>query len=329
MTAKVVTVSMDCEGESLLAQSSPHAVGERRSWLADALLPKMGPLSLERAARVFRVVPEGERYPQPEACAPYQNASGLGFMLRPRLPLLFVKTRRGEFLPDARTALAYARENLSDFAEALGILEKYAPSVLDGNIVARYQDKAPLLFCDIATPYATFGHEFFAIPAGLYVSTNPGVGTVIGPPMNRTPCLPVQTGMIETDWHHRLIFVVVRYPQFSGRSLLVMPEQDLAQVYYVAYRDTLEASVEPSLQHGGDPAYEARWAELTTRLAGEGRGVVSRQTGVASVRLDCLHCRASMTSAAESQLPPDHYIESLFVQPYKQMQRERRRASDE
>jgi hypothetical protein len=329
MTAKVVTVSTDFEGESILAQSSPHAFGERRSWLAEALLPNMGPLSLERAARVFRVIPEDERYPQPEACAPYQSASGLGFMLRPRLPLLFVKTRRNEFLPDARTALAYARENASDFADALLMLEKYAPSVFDADIVARYQDRAPLLFRDIATHYATFGHGFFAIPAGLYVSTDPGVGTVIGPPMNRTPCLPVQTGMIETDWHHRLIFVVVRYPQFSGRSLLIMPEQDLAQVYFAAYRDTLEASVEHSLQHGGDPAYEARWAELTARLAGEGRGVISRQTGVASVRLDCLHCRASMTSAAESQLPQEHSIESLFVQPYKQMQRQRRRANHE
>ena len=157
---------MDCEGGSILAQSSPHAFGERRSWLADALLPKMGPLRLERASRLFRVIPEDERYPQPEACTPYQSASGLGFMLRPRLPLLFVKTRRGELLPDARTALAYARENVSDFAEALRILEKHAPSVLDPNIVARYHDKAPLLFCDIATPYTTFGHEFFAIPAG-------------------------------------------------------------------------------------------------------------------------------------------------------------------
>lgn len=329
MAARVITVSADVEGRSILAYSSPHAYGERRSWLADALLPKMGPLRLERAARVVRVIPEDERYPQPAVCAPYQSASGLGFMLRPRLPLLFVKTRRGELLPDARTAIAYARENVSDFAEVLKVLEQHAPLVFDPDVVTRYQDKAPLLFCDIATPYATFGHQFFAIPAGFYVSTDAGVGTVIGPPMNRTPCLPVQTGMIETDWHHRLIFVVVRYPQFSGRFLLVMPEQDLAQVYFVAYRDTLEASVEHSLQHGGDPAYEAHWIELTAQLAAEGKGVLSRQTGIASVTLDCIHCRASITLAAEGQLPHDHYIESFFVQPYKQMRRQRRRANHE
>src|SRR6266568_2769854 len=99
MVAKLITLHADVEGAPILAAGSPHAYGDRRGWLAEALRPELSPLRIEPAPRVFRAIPKDEPHPHPETCAPYQDANGLGFTLRLRLPLLFVKTRRGELLP--------------------------------------------------------------------------------------------------------------------------------------------------------------------------------------------------------------------------------------
>lgn len=328
MGARLVTLHADAAGVPFLAAGSPHAYGERRHWLEAALRQDLGPLWVEPATRAVRAVPRDEPQPHPEVCVPYQDANGLGFTLRPRLPLLFVKSRRGELLPDARTALAYARENATEFAGELAAIAEHAPSVLDPAVVRRHEQAAPLLFRDLAQPYGSFGHGFFAIPAGLYAVTEPGTGTFIAPPVNRSPALPVVSGLIETDWHHHALFIVARYPRFAGRSLLVLPEQDLAQVYVVAYRATAAATVEhAAAEQGGEPAYEARWAAVTAELAAAGGGILARRTGVASVSLQCLHCRVSVTGAADGDLPPDHERADVFIRPYKRLQQESRQAA--
>ncbi|MGH2588241.1 MAG: hypothetical protein ACRDJE_25255 [Dehalococcoidia bacterium] len=330
MTARIVSLRFDAAGTPFLAQGSPHAYGPARARLAEAIRPDVGAMRIEPAPRVHRQIPPEEPYPHPETCAPFQDANGLGFVLRPRLPLLFVKNRRGELLPDARTALAYARENDREFAGVLETVAGYAAEVLDPEVVRRYEADAPRLFRDLAQPYRTFGHGFFAIPAGLYAITEPGTGTVIGPPLNRALILPVQSGLVETDWHHHALFVVTAAPRFEGRSLLITPREVVAQVYVVAYRQTAEAAVQHSRSdRGGQPAYEARWGALSEQLAVDGRGVIATRAGIASVTLDCLHCRISVTRAADGELPHDHALEAEFVRPYKRMQRQHRRNNHE
>ena len=322
MKSRLMTLYKNSDGVPYLATGSPHAVGPRRAWLHRAIRPELSALHIESASPVFRTIPNGEPYPRPETCLPYRAATGLGFMLRSRLLLLFVKTRDGVLLPDARTALAYARENEAQFADVLSVIERRAAGVLKPKVVRRYERDAPLLFRDLVQPYSTFAEGFFDIPAGFYCVTAPGIGTVIGPPINRPSLLPVQSGLIETEWHHHGLFVVIRYPKFHGQSLLIATEQDLAQVCFVALEEASSVSVEHStVEAGGERTYEATWKALSAQLAQEGKGVVATRTGVASVTLECLHCRMSVTSAAESRLPQDHKLTKVFVPPYKVMRR--------
>jgi hypothetical protein len=330
MSARIVTLHLDSEGTPFLAAGSPHASGDRRRWLAEALRRDLSPLFIEPAARVFRPIPKAEPYPHPETCAPYQDANGLGFTLRLRLPLLFVKTLGGELLADARTSLAYARENESEFQDVLQAIGNYAAAVLDAEVVRRHAAEAPLLFRDLVQPYRTFARGFFSIPAGFYTATSSGIATVIGPPLNRPPLLLVKTGLVETEWHQRPHFVVIEYPSFNGRSLLIPPGHELAQVYFVSFQESKEAVVEHrAWQVGGEPAYEARWTALTNRLVDSEQGVIARYSGVASVTLECLHCRTSVTSAAEGQFPDWHETEIMFLQPYKCLQREQSKRKEE
>ena len=158
---------------------SPHAFDELRILLCAALRPDIAPLKIKRASPVIRTVPPDEPLPHPETCVPYREATGMGFVLRPSLPLLFVRNRGGELLPDAATALAYAREHAADFKGELDVIADFASSVLEPAVVGRYERRAPLLFRDLAQPYSLFGPTYYSIPAGLYVQTEPGIGTVI------------------------------------------------------------------------------------------------------------------------------------------------------
>lgn len=323
---KIVTLHKNSDGVPYLATGSPHAYGSRGSWLHEALRSDLSTLRIEPAPSVFRNVHREEPYPHPETCTPYRAASGLGLMLRTRLPLLIVKTPQGHLLPDARTALAYALENAERFAEELALVESYSPSVLDPEVAGRYRAAAPQLFRDLAQPYSTFAQGYFSIPAGFYVETTQGIGTAIGPPINRSSPLPVQTGLIETDWHHHALFAVVRYPTFEGKSLVVLPHQDLAQVWFVAYEKMADIVVEHSIvEAGGKDGYEAHWNFLVEQLAQRGLGETATLGGVSSVMLDCLHCRVSVTRAAESGVPDDHKVSKLFVAPYKVIRREHRK----
>src|SRR5439155_2307025 len=203
LMTSIVSLHLDGHGVPYLLGGSPHANGERARWLTEALRPELGPVRVDRSARVARTVPKNEALPHPEMCPPYCDANAVGLMIRPRLPLLFVRTRRGELLPDARTALAYARENDAEFGDALEAMGRCAPAVLDPEVVARYGGRDPLLFRDLGQPYRAFAHGFFVIPIGLCVTTSTGIGTMIGPPLNRPSPLPIETGLIETDWYHR------------------------------------------------------------------------------------------------------------------------------
>ena len=129
------------------------------------------------------------------------------------------------------------------------------------------------------------------------------------------------TGLIRTEWHHHALFVVVAPPQFVGRSLLVLPDDDLAQMYFVAHGTTVVLEHSPT-DHGGDPDYEARWWPLVAKLGEQGRGVQTKRGGVASVSLACSHCREAITEAVDGDLPPDHHSHGLFVPAYKEMRRD-------
>ncbi|MGH2586360.1 MAG: hypothetical protein ACRDJE_15710 [Dehalococcoidia bacterium] len=330
MSARIVSLSADWNGVPYLAKGSPHAYGDARLRLYEAIRPDLSVLRIEPAPHVNRRIPPEEPSPHPESCRPYVDANGLGFVLRPRLPLLFVRTPRGELLPDARTALAYARENEAQFADILQVVERHAPAVLDPGVVARHAGAASALFRDLVQPYGGFVPGFISIAAGLYAITGPGIGTVIGPPLNQVGRLAVQTGLIETDWHHHALFVVIAEPRFEGRALLIMPEEALAQVYFVAYRETGGAVVEhAAVERGGEPAYETRWWAVAEHLAAAGRRGVIERTGIASITLECLHCRLSVTDAADADLPADHVQRTEYVGPYKHIQRIERRQNDE
>lgn len=326
MATRVISLYRDAQGSPWLAHGSPHAFGEQQILLYAAIRPDLGPLAVERAATVVRAIPPDEPVPHPETCVPYREANGLGFILRPRLPLLFVRNRRGELLPDAATALAYARENATEFGAELGVLSRFAPAALNPAVVRRYEGRAPLLFRDLAQPYSLFGPGYYSIPAGLYVQTDPGIGTLIGPPLNRPAKLSVVSGLVRTDWHHHALFVVIEEPRFEARSLVVLPDDALAQVHFAAYASTADAVLEHSqTDQGGQPEYEARWWPLVGELGQAARGVEATRSGLASVNLGCAHCRASVTKAADEDLPPDHRSKALFVPAYKEMRHEQDR----
>src|SRR5262245_55579829 len=88
---RVVCLWMDAEGPPFMAAGSPHAYGSKRQWLFEALRRDLSVFRIEPAPRVTRQIPKEAQYPQPETCTPYLDATGLGFLLKPRLPLLFIR----------------------------------------------------------------------------------------------------------------------------------------------------------------------------------------------------------------------------------------------
>jgi hypothetical protein len=203
--------------------------------------------------------------------------------------------------------------------------------VLDPAVVDRHRGKVPEILQDLVQPYSCFSSSHFSIPAGFYVMTPPGIATLIGPPMNRPGSgVAVLSGLIQTDWHHKELFVVTTQPEFDGRSLLILPEQDLAQLYFVVQAAGAEARLEHRIAAGDTGrAYQDGWKRLAGDLASAGRGSVAVRRGVASISLDCLHCRISVVNAAEGDLPHDHEIRTVFTPGYKvrKQQEQQRRAT--
>jgi hypothetical protein len=318
---RIVTTTRDSQGVPWLALGAPAVYGAGAADLLAALRPDVGPFVVEAADRVVRAIPSDEPTPHPETCVPYREANGLGFLLRTRLPVLFVRSKRGGLVADAATALAYARDNEADFATELAEVQRQATGVLDANIVGAYTEAQRRQVCDLVQPYQTFGHGFFALPLGLYVESPAGIGTLIGPLLNRQNPLKVISGMVRTDWHHHGLFAVIEAPQFSGRTLLLPADTAVAQLCCVAYAQTTEARIEHSTAHcGGEPAYEARWWSTVGKLAEAQRGVQSVKSGLAGVSLTCEHCAGSISAAVDRDLPPGHGRTDLFVPAYKELQ---------
>jgi hypothetical protein len=318
---RIVTTRLDPQGWPWLALGAPALFSADPSELLAALRPDLGPFAVERAGRIVRSIPRNEPTPHPETCVPYSEANSLGFLLRTRLPLLFVRGKRGGLVAVAATALAYARANEAEFATELAEIQRQARNVLDAGVFDAYTEAQRRRVCDLAQPYQTFGHGFFALPAGLYVDSPDGVGTVIGPLVNRQNPLVVVAGLVRTDWHHHSLFAVIEAPRLERRALLLPAGTAIAQLYCVAYVDTDDAIVEYSTSDpGGQPAYEERWKSTVRMLSEANRGVHSIKDGLASVSLTCEHCAADISEAVDGDLPDGHARKGMFVPAYKQLQ---------
>jgi hypothetical protein len=221
--------------------------------------------------------------------------------------------------------LAYARENEAEFREELRTVARFAKAMVKHDVVKRYKEHSQDIFNDIAQPYRSFRDGFFFVPLGIRVTTPPGVGTVIGPPINRPPRLTVLTGFIETDWYHRQLFAVIEYPTFVGRSLLVTPEAEFAQIHFAVKTQAESLTIEHVPRDTEAASYERGWRTASRKLSRMGRSLSAPRTGVGSITLECLHCRMSVTEASEGDVASTHQIPQVFVSTYKTLQQSKRR----
>lgn len=323
----IVRTCNSTTGDLSFESASPHLVADDRERFFAALRRDVSLLDVERARPIFREVPRGGEL-QPETCTPYLDANASGFWLRNVLPLVFVKTRAGEVLPDARVALKYMRENAREFAPVLERLAAAAPRIFTPDGYAELARTRPLIVSDVAQPYASFSNSYMALRAGLYVRTPPGLATLLGPPINQSPPLSLHTGLMESEWHHSELFLVFDCPRFDGRTLVVEPGTVLAQLQLVASaaHEATEIVFEPT-HLGADPAYRARSIAVGLDLMARGKEfLVSETTGVKSVSVACPHCWVSVTAAAEGPLPTGHSERHDFYKGYKSLGAEYRRA---
>jgi hypothetical protein len=308
---------------SSFAEGSPYLFPENLELFHRAIRDDISLMNLEPAKKIFRDLDPVETYPVPESCTPYIDANSLGYYLKPLLPLVFVRTKKGEPLLDARVALKYLRENSACFKSVLETIEQHAQRIFRSEICDQLRPYPPWLFSDIIQPYSAFTDVHLALRAGLWVHTPPGVSTVIGPLINQTSPLSVLTGAIETEWHHFELFVVIEIPQFDGQVLLIEPNTPIAQLFFVARAAHESVEVRFSPDHpGAEPQYWAGWEELGTRLVREGKGMVVERHGVASVQIACPHCYVSVTAAAEYGVPEDHVMRRGFNPAYKILKHE-------
>lgn len=315
----LVTLHCDANGVPFLAGGAPGAHGAGAAEVAAALRGDLGPFELVPGRPVNRQVDRDERQPLPEVCLPYRQANRLGYVLRNRLPLLFVRNRHGQLLAEARTALAYAMSQPRRFADVLAQIRAAAPAVLVPPAQRRHLPTDVVEF--IAQPYHSFAPGFFGIPIGVYAETSRGFGVWLGPLVNRPSVLPLRAGLVETDWHRRQLFLVTEAPDFDGDSLLIPGGTDLAQLWFVAY-DQVEPVRHARLPPSEAIAYDRLWEELSDRLATEGRGILVHNEGVRTVSMECIHCRMSLPEAADDP-PPEHSWTNIYVPTYKTLRRAR------
>jgi hypothetical protein len=320
-------------GLPAFADGAPHLTPESYDRFAAALREDVSLMEIEPARRVFRRLDPDAPYPIPESCTPFLDANGLGFYLKPRLPIVFVRNRRGEPLLEARTALKYLRENAARFAPELERIAQGAASLFKPETAVGLTPRRRLLFSDVVQPYNAFTNQHLSLRCGLWAATPAGVSTVIGAPINQPSPLSVMTGAIETDWHHFELFVVVEMPSFAGQVLIIEPGRPLAQLHFAARVAQETTELRFSREHrGAEPAYAARWEALGDRLLAEGKSNIAQRHGTASVEIGCPHCFVSVTAAADGELPADHVATRGFNRAYKVLQheeRERRKAEEE
>ncbi len=318
----LVTMHCDARGVPFLACGAPRAHGGGLRELAAALRTDLGPFEVVPASPVNRSIGRDERQPVPEVCLPYRKANALGFVLRNRLPFLFVRNRRGELLGDGQTALAYALSRPRDFADEIEAIREAAASVM---VPESQREHLPAdVISYLAQPYHSFTVGFYGIPTGIFASSAPGFGLWLGPLANRHGPLSLRAGVVETDWHHREVFLVADWPNFEGETLLVPAGSDLAQCWFVAYEQAWTVEV----RHQRDPpveaiGYDVEWRGTTAQLADDRRGIAARNSGIRTVSLDCVHCRISLPGSADDP-HPEHSWTDLYVPTYKTLRRRHR-----
>ncbi len=286
--AVITRCALNPHGLPGFIEGSPYWFPEDVDRLRAALRDDLSLMAVEPARKSFRTVPPDEPYPAPETCAPYVDANSLGFYLRPILPIVLVRTRRGEPLAEARVALKYLRENAGRFAPELARIAAHAATIFKPEVYDRLAPPLPRWATDVAQPYSTFAPGHLSLRTGLWIRTPPGVSTIIGPPINQRVPLRALTGAVETDWHHLELFVVVEYPEFDGPCLVIEPEHVLAQLHFAERAIHEQAELEFSrTDAGADPAYHAEWERLAARLVEQGRGTSAARAGVASVNIGC------------------------------------------
>ena len=302
-------------------EGSPYLSAVNIDLFLRALRDDVGLMSVEPARRIFRRVDPSEEYPLPESCTPYLDANSLGFYLKPLLPIVFVRTSKGEPLLDARVALKYLRENSRKFSTVLDRIGQEASRILNADVCESVNPRPPWLLRDITQPYRAFTAKHFSLRAGLWVHTPPGISTVIGPLLNQSGPLSVVTGAIETDWHHFELFVVAEAPEFDGQVMVIDPDTPIAQMYFITRAHQVEVRFSPD-DPGAEPNYWSGWEELGTSLTEESKSRTSEQRGVASVDLSCPHCYVSVTAAAEHGVPEGHVLRRGFNPAYKLLKHE-------
>ena len=158
--------------------------------------------------------------------------------------------------------------------------------------------------------------------------TPPGVATVLRPPINQKPVLPLHTGLMESEWHHSEFILTFDCPSFDERVYLIEPDTVIAQFYFVASQAHHASEITFSSEDlGADPAYRARSIEIGLELVGHNKGIIiSEVTGVKSLSVSCPHCWVSITAAAEDGVAEDHKQTQDFYQGYKSLRAEYRRA---
>jgi len=306
-------------------EGSPYLFPDNIDLFLRAIRDDISLMTLEPAKKVFRSVDPAEGYPIPESCTPYVDANSLGYCLKPHLPIVFVRTAKGEPLLEARVALKYLRENARRFAAVLESIEHYAQRIFRPDVYAEVQPHPAWLFRDVVQPYSAFTPRHLALRAGFWAQTPPGVSTLIGPPINQNGPLSIMTGAIETDWHHFELFVVTEMPEFDGQVLLIEPDTTIAQMYFVARATQGQAEIRFSVDDpGAEPDYWAAWDGLGARLVRAGKGTAAERTGVASVDIGCPHCYVSVTAASEHGVPEGHVVRRGFNPAYKILKKEYR-----
>lgn len=304
--------------------ASPHLMSEYRDIFLAALRRDVSTCTVERARPVFRQIMRSETVIAPETCTPYVDANACGYYLKNVLPLVFVRTSKGELLPNSQVVLKYLRENARRFATVLDTIGHYAPRIFKPEAYTELQPRYPQLFLDVAQPYTAFSNAHMAMRVGCYVKTPPGIATILGPPINQRPVLQLHTGLMESEWHHSELFLVFDCPDFSEQVLMIEPDTVLAQFYFVA--KTMQDASEVVFSEddlGADPAYRTRSMEVGLDLLQRGKDfVIAEMTGVKSLSVACPHCWVSITAAAEGDVPDDHIRTQDFYQGYKTLRAE-------
>jgi hypothetical protein len=317
--ASLTTMYSDARGVPFLAGGAPRAHGSGAHELASALRTDIGPFEVVPGIRIPGATTPGSRQPAPDVCLPHRTASTLGFVLRNRVPLLFVRNRNGELIGDGGTALAYALSRPRDFSDELEAIRVAAPAVLVPEAERRHVPRDVVSY--ITQPYHSFTEGFYGIPTGVFAVSPPGIGLWLGPLVNRPGPLTVRAGVVETDWHRREVFLVAEAPAFTGNSLLVPAGSSIAQTWFVAYGQARAVHIHH--EDGPPPegiSYDQEWRGTTAQLAAERRGIAAVNTGVRTVSLECVHCRISLPDAADHP-DPAHAWTDLFVPTYKTLRR--------